>query len=138
MGPTHTTQHVVAASYQLDKELLWSKNCASPPPLLLLLLLLLPRWNAQLSSPPISPLMRAALPAVVPQTQRLPTESVARLTEDDETDKCDDRYTCSCMMQTRYVPSNTSIHQLHRKTKTLIRQTACWPKTERQCLEAKP
>lgn len=45
----------------------------------------LPQRNAQLCSPPISPLMRSALPAALTQTLRLPPESVARHSEEDET-----------------------------------------------------
>lgn len=36
-----------------------------------------PRWNAQLSSPPVRPLMSSALPAALTQTGRLPTENTS-------------------------------------------------------------
>lgn len=36
-----------------------------------------PRWNAQLSGPPVRPLMSSALPAALTQTGRLPTENTS-------------------------------------------------------------
>lgn len=82
-------------------------SCASPPAL--------PQWNAQLSNPPISPLMRSALPAVLSQTQRLPTERTqpGMLTRTTPWQTHTTAARCSCTMQTK-TPEACPMKQVQR------------------------